>query len=92
MKQKIILKDNILFKDNNEIEISVMQNIILKYLADEMVHSYISIIKKAKMKRGVFEKYRLQDYIRTLKNKTGLDINELKGVGYYLNQKIYIIN
>lgn len=92
MRQKIILKDNILYKNDDEIEISTMQSIIIKYLADEMVHSYISIIKKAKMKRGVFEKKRLQDMIYKIKKKTNLDIVELKNEGFFLNQKIYIIN
>lgn len=91
MRQKIILKDNILYKNDDEIEISSMQSIILKYLADEMVHSYISIIKKAKMKRGVFEKERLKNMIYKIKKKTNLDIIELKNEGFFLNQKIYII-
>lgn len=91
MKQKTILKDSILYTNQKEILLTPMQSLIIKILADELLHTYSNIIKKAKMKRGVFEKERLKNMIYKIKKKTNLDIIELKNEGYFLNQKIYII-
>ena len=90
MKQKIILDSNILYKNGREIELTPMQVKLLKILKDELLHSYSSLIKKARIKRGIFEKALLENNIYKLKKRTGLQIEHLKAHGYFLNEKIYI--
>ena len=91
MKQKIILDNRFLYKDTNEIPLKYQEYKLLKCLSDNLLHSKAQLIRKIGMKRTLNEKGNLAKHIFEIKKKTGLNIKTLKGVGYYLEDQIYVI-
>lgn len=92
MKQKTILYKGILYKDGKEIRLSYIQQRILHTLKDNLLHSHIELIKNANITRGLKEKDCLRVHILRINTLTRLKIKPLKGVGYHLENKIFVVN
>lgn len=92
MKQKIILDGDVLFKDGKEIKLSYIQQRILHTLKDNLLHSHIELIKNANICRSLGEKNSLRIHILRINTLTRLKIRPLKGAGFYLLDKIFVVN
>jgi len=92
MKQKIILDGDILYKDGREIKLSYIQQRILHTLKDNLLHSHIELIRNANICRGLREADSLRQHILRINTLTRLKIRPLKGAGYHLENKIFVVN
>lgn len=91
MEQKIVLYKGYLYKNGEEIKLSKIQELLLKTLRDNLVHSHVELIKNADILRGVGEENTLRLHILRLITGTRLKIRPARGQGYYLDNKIYVV-
>ena len=91
MKQKTVLYKGFLYKNGEEIRLSKIQELLLKTLRDNLVHSHVELIKNAYILRGVGEENTLRLHILRLITRTRLKIRCARGQGYYLDNKIYVV-
>ena len=91
MKQKIILDKDILFKDGKEIHLTEKEIIALRTLQDNLLHTKIELIKNMRIKRSLNENRTLSLHLLRLNTKTRLKTKPLKGAGYYLEDRIFVI-
>lgn len=90
MKQKTILDQDILYKDGKEIKLSIMQIKILRILQDNLLHRHAELIDKVGIKRSWLEKDTLRNHMTRLNKRTKLHIKPLKGLGFYLEDRIFV--